>query len=214
MSNKVKKRDTIVMATLPHVVFDGWTMVAVNRGAEDAGFDQDDVNVLFPRGVRSVVRHWLDLADRQLLEDIKGHDLESMRIRDRIAFLVRTRLERWAPHREAVRRALALSLFPGHAEDYLRAGYSMVDAMWREAGDRSTDYNFYTKRGLLAVVYSSTLLVWLDDRSEGFNDTWAFMDRRIADVMKIPKFQSRIKEMAERLPSPIRLVQRVRSART
>ena len=40
--------------------------------------------------------------------------------------------------------------------------------MWRIAGDTSTDFNHYTKRMTLGAVYGSTLLVWLDDQSEGW----------------------------------------------
>ena len=57
--------------------------------------------------------------------------------------------------------------------------------MWRIAGDTSTDFNHYTKRVTLGAVYGSTLLVWLDDQSEGWSETAAFLDRRIDDVMKI-----------------------------
>lgn len=210
MSSKDSNRDTVVLATLTHVPFDGWTVEALQRGAADEGMTPADVDVLFPDGPRGAVRHWLKVADRQMLEDLAAADLESLRIRDRIILLVRTRLERWTPHREAVRRALALSVLPGYAEDGVRSGYATVDAMWRAAGDRSTDFNFYTKRGLLAAVYSSTLLVWLDDRSEGCADTWAFLDRRIATVMKVPKAQSQVKEALSRLPNPLSLLRRSR----
>jgi ubiquinone biosynthesis protein COQ9 len=55
--------------------------------------------------------------------------------------------------------------------------YRTVDAIWYAAGDTSTDFNFYTKRATLAGVYSSTLLYWLNDRSEGSEATWSFLDR-------------------------------------
>ncbi len=208
MTRKTEERDAVVMAALPHVIFDGWTITALQRGAQDAGVSKNVVDVLFPGGPRAALRHWYDLADRQILLDIADHDLEAMRIRERIAFLVRTRLERWSPHREAVRKALALAALPGFAEDAMRSGYATVDAMWRAAGDRATDFNFYTKRGLLGAVYSSTLLVWLEDNSESFTETWAFLDRRIADVMKIPQAQARLKEALGRLPNPLRLLRR------
>lgn len=210
MTDKNARRDAIIHATLPHIPFDGWTVEALNRGAADAGLTPADVDVLFPHGPRAAVRHWLQMADQLMLEDLAGTDLDALRIRDRIALLVRTRLDRWTLHREAVRRALAISILPGFAEDGLRGGYATVDAMWRAAGDRSTDYNFYTKRGLLGAVYSSTLLVWLDDRSEGCANTWAFLDRRIADVMKVPKAQARVKELLSQLPDPFNLLRRSR----
>jgi len=199
----------IIMAALPHVIFDGWTIRALKLGAKDAGSEETLVDILFSGEPRSAVRHWLDLADRMMLEDIAEVDLEAMRIRDRIAFIVRTRLQRWIPYREAVRRAVALSLMPGFAEDGMAAGYSTIDTMWRAAGDQSTDYNYYTKRGLLAAVYTSTLLVWLDDKSDGCSNTWAFLDRRIANVMRIPKAQARIRKAVDRFPNPIEMLCRV-----
>lgn len=212
MTDKSARQDAIVMACLRHIPFDGWTLEALYTGAEDAGYTSADVDVLFPDGPRAAVRHWLALADRMMLEDLADVDLDALRIRDRIALMVRTRLERWTPHREAVSRALALSVKPGHAEDSLKSGYATVDAMWRAAGDRSTDYNFYTKRGLLAAVYSSTLLVWLDDKSEDCANTWAFLDRRIENVMQVPKVQAKLKEAAAKLPNPLRLMKRMRQA--
>nr|MDJ0982739.1 COQ9 family protein [Kiloniellales bacterium] len=40
-------------------------------------------------------------------------------------------------------------------------------------------------RLLLSGVYSSTLLFWLNDESEDFAETWAFLSRRIDEVLKI-----------------------------
>lgn len=208
MTDKALQQDAIVLSTLRHVPFDGWSLDALRRGAEDAGLAAADVDVLFLDGSRQAVRHWLALADRMMMEDLAGIELNDYRIRDRIALMVKTRLERWTPHREAVRRALALAVTPGYAEDSIRAGYATVDAMWRAAGDRSTDYNFYTKRGLLGAVYSSTLLVWLDDKSENCADTWAFLDRRIANVMQVPKVQAKIKEAVSKLPNPLHMIKR------
>ena len=210
MIDKDLLRDKVVLAALTHVPFDGWSNDALVRGAADVDMSPADIDILFPGGSRSAVRHWLLLADRLMLEDVVGTDLGSLRIRDKITLLVRTRLERWTPHREAVRRALALSVLPGYAEDGLQSGFTTVDAMWRVAGDKATDYNFYTKRGLLAAVYTSTLLVWLDDKSEGCCESWAFLERRIADVMKVPKYQARIKDVLSRLPNPIDVLKRKR----
>jgi ubiquinone biosynthesis protein COQ9 len=108
-----------------------------------------------------------------------------------------------------VRRALALSPLPMFAGDSLRGWYRTVDAIWRAAGDTSTDFNFYTKRGLLAAVYGATVLYWLDDRSENCSATWAFLDRRIADVMQVPQLKSRITARLKNLPDPRKVLDRL-----
>lgn len=99
--------------------------------------------------------------------------------------------------------ALSRASLPGHAPAAAAALWRTVDLMWRAAGDTATDFNYYSKRGLLAGVYGSTLLYWLDDNSEGRCETWDFLDRRIADVMRVPRAISRLKGL---LPNPERLL--------
>ncbi|MEQ9447883.1 MAG: COQ9 family protein, partial [Rhodospirillaceae bacterium] len=153
--------------------------------------------------------HFIDLADRRMLEDLKDYDLPSLKVRERIATAVRVRLSRWTPYRESVRRALMLSPLPSYAGGTLRSWYKTVDVIWRAAGDTSVDFNFYTKRGLLAAVYGTTLLYWLDDKSEDSAATWAFLDRRIADVMKVPQLKSKLAERLTRLPTPRNILDRL-----
>ena len=59
-------------------------------------------------------------------------------------------------------------------------------------GDTSEDVNWYTKRATLSAVYSSTVLFWLGDTSEGHAETWAFLDRRIENVMQIEKVKAQV----------------------
>jgi ubiquinone biosynthesis protein COQ9 len=116
-----------------------------------------------------------------------------MKVRDRIRSAVRIRLERHAGERDAARRALSLLALPLNAALGLKLLYRTVDAMWYAAGDTSVDFNFYTKRATLAGVYSATLLYWLNDRTEGGQGTWDFLDRRLDDVMRIEKIKSQVR---------------------
>lgn len=182
-------RDAILQASLPHVVFDGWTDRTLRGGAVAAGHDAGAATRAFPRGGVDAITHFSDWADRRMLAAIaaEAESFDAMRVRDRITRAVRLRLEILEPHREAVRRATAVLAMRGRAGLSARLLYRSVDAMWRAAGDTATDFNFYTKRGLLAGVQSSTLLYWLGDRSDGHAATWGFLDRRIADVMRVGK---------------------------
>jgi ubiquinone biosynthesis protein COQ9 len=104
------------------------------------------------------------------------------------------------PAREAIRRGLAILAMPQNVPLTLRITWRTADVMWRIAGDASTDFNHYTKRMTLAAVYGSTLLVWLDDESDGWAATAGFLDRRIDDVMNIEKLKAEWRgSSAERL---------------
>lgn len=178
-------RGQLLQATLPHVVFDGWSERALKAGASDAGIDPAVAQNAFPGGAAEMIEFFSSDMDRQLLERLSSQDLAAMKVRQRIATAVRTRLDLLAPHREAVRRGLVFLALPRNAALGLKCLYRTVDAIWYAAGDTATDYNFYSKRLLLAGVYSTTVLFWLNDSSEGFAATWAFLDRRIAEVLKV-----------------------------
>ena len=60
----------------------------------------------------------------------------------------------------------------------------------------SEGLSFYSRRATLAGVLVATLLYWLDDQSEGCAESWAFLDRRIEDVMRIGKARSGIERWA------------------
>lgn len=198
-------RDTILDATLPHVPFDGWTMTALATGARASGLKTADVLRAFPEGPVDAIAHHSERADRRMMQALDSQDTSGMRIRDRIALAIRTRLEQNAPDREAIRRALSVLSLPQNGPRAARLLYRTVDAAWYACGDTATDFNFYTKRGLLAGVYSATLLYWLNDNSDGFADTWRFLDRRIEEVMRIPKLRARLGQAFSRLPNPFGL---------
>ena len=204
-ADRAAERERLMLATLPHVAFDGWTRTALGHGATDSGIEGTDVERLFPGGPAELVRAFADWADRRMIEQMMASDIEALSVRDRIRLGVRARIEAVAPYREAVRRGLAHFTFPANAPSGLKTLYRTVDEIWYAAGDRSVDFGFYTKRGLLAGVFSSTLLHWLDDGSEDFEATWAFLDRRIEDVMRIQRVRGRLERVAGGLPDPFRL---------
>lgn len=177
-------RRDLMRATLPHAAFDGWTWTAIRAGADDLGIARVEAESAFPEGPAEVIALFSREADIDMIAAAEAHDLAHMRVRDRVALAVRLRLERNEAHREALRRALSLLAMPQHAGLAARLLYDTVDAVWAVAGDASADLNFYSKRALLAGVYSATLLYWLEDRSPEHERTWRFLDRRIDETVK------------------------------
>lgn len=204
------QRDALLLAALPHIAFDGWTEAALRNGASDAGLAPADVVRFFPGGARDAVAAFSDWADRQMIEAVQTADLSDLRHSEKIAFAVRTRLEALTPYREAVRRSVAFLALAPNTPAGLKLLYRTVDAMWHAIGDRSVDFSFYTKRVLLAGVVSATTLYWLDDDSENSSESWAFLDRRLADVLRIPKIRQRAENLAGRLPDPLRVLRGAR----
>ena len=198
MDIRDQQRSAVVRAALVHIPFDGWSMASLKAGAQDAGLLASAVPGLFPQGVSEAVEFYVQLADADMAAAMADHDIEAMKIRERVKTAIKIRLQAAASHREAVRAAVSMLSMPYHARLSLKVTARTVDAIWRACGDRSVDFNWYTKRALLAGVYGTTLLYWLEDKSEGFEETWGFLDRRIEDVMRIPKVKARFQKIADR----------------
>jgi ubiquinone biosynthesis protein COQ9 len=153
---------------------------------------------------------WFDAIDRAMAAHFPLEKIEAMKIRERIGQLVMYRLEVTNPHKEALRRALAILAQPQNLALAGRLGWRAADRMWRIAGDKATDFNHYSKRAILMGVYGSTSLVYLDDSSEGLTATRAFLARRIDDVMRFEKVKAQWRGNRDRLPSLSRFLGRLR----
>ncbi|EWY36852.1 ubiquinone biosynthesis protein [Skermanella stibiiresistens SB22] len=206
-------RDEMIEAMLPNVIFDGWGTQALRDAAASTGHDADTAALAFPGGIPGTVEYFSGWADRKMLVELEKHDPGAMRVRDRITLAVRSRLEVLAPHEDAVRRALTFLALPQNTALGAKIVYRTVDAIWYAAGDTSTDHNYYTKRALLAAVLTSTTLFWLNDQSEDKADTWAFLDRRIGDVMRVGRTTGKLAGVGNvlaNLPSPFRFARQIR----
>jgi ubiquinone biosynthesis protein COQ9 len=192
-------RRRLALAVGENAVFDGWTKAAVDTAAAQLGVDPVQARLAMPKTQSGLIDVYIQEVDRALAAYFTPKRLDGMKIREKIRALVWHRLEVMGPAREAVRRALAILAMPQNLPLAVRMSWRTADLMWRIAGDTTTDFNHYTKRMTLGAVYGSTLLVWLDDQSEGWTETAAFLDRRIDDVMKFEKFKAEWRGSSERL---------------
>ena len=178
-----KTASDLLDAMLAHVPFDGWSAASLSGAAEDIGIDAAEARGLAPRGAVGMAALWHRQADARMAERLAATDQTALRFRDRVALAVRLRLE--VADREVVRRGAALFALPQNAAEGSRLIWGTADAIWTALGDTSDDVNWYTKRLSLAGVYASVVLYWLGDGSDGAANTWAFLDRRIDNVMRI-----------------------------
>ncbi|MCM2562799.1 COQ9 family protein [Lutimaribacter sp. EGI FJ00015] len=185
--------DQLLDAALMHVPFDGWGQASFDAVVADSGVAPDVARAVCPRGAVDLALAYHKRGDDQMLRRIHDEDLSALRFRDRVAAAVRFRIEA-AEDKEIVRRGTTLFALPQYASDGARAIWGTADKIWTALGDRSDDVNWYTKRTILSGVYSSTVLYWLGDESDGNQATWEFLDRRIDDVMQFEKVKASLRD--------------------
>ena len=189
--------------------FDGWGDRARDAAADAMGVDRDVARLALPDAV-DMIDGWFADIDRRMVDALPPERLVAMKVRERIAALVEARLNAIAPDRESLRRALSVLAMPGNVSRAARLGWRTVDLVWRRAGDTATDYNHYTKRAILLGVYAATASVFVNDASDGFADTRAFLARRIDGILAFEKFKAGVAGRALYRPSLSRFVGRLR----
>ena len=194
MADDLKTR--LLDAALMHVPFDGWSETTFRAAVADTCVDPAMARGLFPRGAVDMALAFHRRGDDRMVQGLTDADMTDLKFREKVTLAVRLRLEA-VEDREAVRRGATLFALPVYAADGARAVWGTADRIWTALGDTSRDLNWYTKRATLSAVYSATVLYWLGDESQDNEATWAFLDRRIEDVMqRISLFNNRNDEIS------------------
>lgn len=204
IAGRVAQKDALLEAALSHAAFDGWSRRTLVQAASDQGVDRATALRLFPKGGDSLLAWLDDWTDRRMLEAADPSSLANLPVRQRIAKLIRCRLEALDEHKEALRRAAVARGTPRNLASGGRAFWRTLDRIWEAAGfggagqQRSPSY--YSRRATLGAVLASTFLYWLEDVSPGHAETWAFLDRRIENVMRFGQLSGRLQGFLDKLP--------------
>jgi ubiquinone biosynthesis protein COQ9 len=193
-NNNCDLREELILAALPHVPFDGWVWSVLEIAACECGHSPSMARAIFSGGMTDALGAFAGLIDRRALERLQSIDPGSMRVRDRIQAAVMARFEVMQEWREAERLALRFWASPLRSGKAIRIVWRTADRIWDWAGDTATDYNRYTKRGLLSGMLGASTLAWLDDDTPDMGITRAFVARRIENVMQMGRVLGKIKK--------------------
>ncbi|RFP02479.1 rpsU-divergently transcribed protein [Komagataeibacter xylinus] len=160
-----------------------WTIVLLRQCVGE------DADLLFPDGMAQVAESCFDLMDRDMLA--AANSFRSRKISRRVRAAMLFRLDHAAPHRAAIRQALAVLMVPTHARALARTLGRSVNAIWQAAGDTATGFTYVTKRITLSGIYISTLLFWLT-RGGNPASVEEFLDRRLSEIGRITRLRNRL----------------------
>ena len=198
-----KIRIDLIRAMLTHVPFDGWTWEAMEQGAADINFEKKKTSSLrikifkdlFKNGPIDFIDVFSEIIDLEVKENYNLIEFKPERVPEKIKKIIMIRLNLCQRYKEAVRSSISLTAMPVNARASLQILYRTCNSIWRVAGDKSTDFSFYTRRISLAAVYTSTLLFWLNDNSNNNIETEFFLDRRLKDIGKISSLKKPIYDL-------------------
>lgn len=198
-SMRTPSKDRLITTALRQIAFEGWTETAFEKAEKVLGAKAGTYTASFPGGMEDFIEAVQAWADAAMHKKLEAHsEFSAAKVREKIFIATLARLEALAPYREAMRRLAGRQLLPWHKFSGVKSLARTADAIWKAAGDRSIDYNYYTKRILLSGVYAVTLNTWFADESPDFAETRTVLKARIEDVLRVGKAIGGIKERFSR----------------
>lgn len=176
---------------------EGWSNHTLESAAKQLGMDAKFAYVGFPQGATDAMVFYMRQLDKEMLDIYNQSSVSQKRVRDKAIFLIATRLKLLEKHKEAVKSILQFTLVPSHAIVSAESLATTCDRMWKAIGDTATDFNFYSKRFLLASVYSSALLYWIRDESSNHKETQRFLENRIDELFNVMRTKSKMTKSLE-----------------
>ncbi|WP_018997530.1 COQ9 family protein [Hirschia maritima] len=182
--------------------FDGWNDETLKTAAKNLNLSEGDLILAAPDGISTLLEEWANLADEHVAKTLQNTDLSNLKIRERITLGVRARIEFLSKQKESARRASHAIAAPWRVTLGPKLIWNAADTIWTALGDKSTDANWYSKRTVLSGVIGTTLSHWLAS-DEDIESTWDFLDKRIENVMQFEKTKAQVKQITDKLPDPL-----------
>ena len=198
-----KIRNEILIETKPYVIKHGWSEEMFNKVALNSKYESSIVFTLFPKGYISLIQLYLDDVNGKMNDESKKLNLIRLKVHERIKELCILRFKIMIKEKEIIRKTFFHLMLPSNYTFCIKNLYKTVDQIWFLAGDSSTDFNFYSKRAILASIYSSAILHFINN--DNFEETISLLNRLLKKVSKIPKIKQRFNDFLDLAPNIFKL---------
>ena len=192
-----KTKTKLLLSFLENVPFDGWSWETLYFSAVDTGLikskklseiEKCNIRNIFNNSLINIIQDFNIYLDNEMKETFKKSKPKNIRKAVKIKSQIILRLKAANKFKEAVRISLGMMALPKNSKIALNMLYKTCDIIWRDCGDKSTDFSFQTKRLILSGVYSSTLSYWLNESD--FAKVEDFIQRRLNNVSNFGKIKN------------------------
>ena len=192
----IKKKEKVLQAAKKIISINGWNS-DIFKNIEVMGLNKNEIIILFPGGYKDLLIFSIKNLNKSLEKKIKNTNIINLPISKRIKKILLTRFEIIESEKKFYQKTFNHLLLPQNLNLLKTMLYKSTDQMWYLAGDDSTDFNFYTKRLMLAIIYSNALIIY---NKNGINSVEKNIDKNLKKISKIPKIKERFSFIKENLP--------------
>ena len=138
-----------------------WSKDLINNAENNCKFSHEYHYILFPDGDLQILQEFESWLDDHMLSALNKIE-RPKKIRDQIALALETRIIDLIT-KDAAISISAYHILPQNICAANESAFKTCDVIWKYAGDKSTDFNYYSKRGLLFPVYLSAKAFYFAD---------------------------------------------------
>ena len=200
----LKKRLEVLKFAKIFVSEKGLTKNSLENISKRYGIDINETELLFPEGNIDLIQFALEQLNKELEEYCRKIDLIRLPVHKRIKKVLLSKISLMNKNKLFYRSIFFNLLVPKKNFSLSSQLYNSVDQIWFIAGDSSTDFNFYTKRLILSVIYSRIMLYFFNNNNQ--EELENILDDSLKRVSKIPEIKSKFKIFSEYFPKLAKFV--------
>ena len=187
--------------------FEGITEETLSKAFDLSGINSKFKNILFENGCFDLIDFFIEEEGRKIAEEILNiSNFKDLKVREKIKLALYIFFDNQQKQKQALRRMRSFCLDVRNISNYnyrlkplfliLKYSGKISDFIWKAIEDKSTDFNFYTKRLTLAKIITKSLIVFFKDEDEKLEETKRFIDLQIEKIIGFEKFKAKVRNFS------------------
>ena len=184
------KQDKLAHLFIQEVPKFGWSRETLLHCAKKQKLSTPNLALMFPSFEYDVLKYLIAQNNSLVEKNYNSFNNSRLKTRDKIKTIMELKFDSNAYLKDALPEMLKFLLRPGNIFMSIKMLHQNSDFIWKLAGDKSNDFNYYSKRGLLSMVYLATLIYWLNDKSNKGIGTKNFISKSVDGIVDgVSKFK-------------------------
>ena len=153
------------------------------------------LNNTFPNEYQSLNKELNTLINSMMNRSKKPKNFNKLRLNEKIKYFV---IKRLALTDEIFdfKKLAKLNLTSKSPKNTFKILFDISDEIWFLVGDKSLDFNFYSKRFILMNIYLNSFLYLISQKKRNLKNLEIFVEKQIKAVLTFGKLKSKFKSLA------------------
>jgi len=197
---KIDKKSRILFVLLDELIVTANFRTAFENAAKKLKIKSEEkerlLNNNFPKGYESLNKELNSLINSMMDKSKKPNNFKKLRLNEKIKYFVTKRLQLTDEILD-LKKLAKINLKFKSPKNYLKILFNISDEIWFLAGDKSLDFNFYSKRFILMNIYLNSFLYLISQKHTDFNSLENFVEKQIKAVLTFGKLKSKFKSLVD-----------------